>query len=280
MAGRDVRFAVDVSPPQAVAWADGARLHQVLANLLDNAARHSPPGGTVQVTARSGPHGLHLEVADDGPGVAPADRDRVFDRFYRGGPAAAGGGGTGLGLAIARWAVALHGGRIGLADEHRQPVHRRPARSAGGGSMTDASDARWRAPTRWPPSWPGCGPTTAGRSAARCRCWRSLAGLVAAVLVPDATPGLGILLTGLAIGADRAAHRAHAARGARGGLRRAGSGAAGRRRGARRALVRRPLPARRRRRRLLRAGAGAHPGRRPAGRCLTARWRRHDPCRG
>jgi signal transduction histidine kinase len=41
----------------------------------------------------------------------------VFDRFYRGGPAAAGGGGTGLGLAIARWAVALHGGRIGLADD-------------------------------------------------------------------------------------------------------------------------------------------------------------------
>jgi len=117
MAGRDVRFAVDVSPPHAVAWADGARLHQVLANLLDNAARHSPPGGTVQVTARSGPHGLHLEVADDGPGVAPADRDRVFDRFYRGGPVAAAGGGTGLGLAIARWAVALHGGRIGLADD-------------------------------------------------------------------------------------------------------------------------------------------------------------------
>jgi signal transduction histidine kinase len=117
MAGRDVRFAVDVSPPQAVAWADGARLHQVLANLLDNAARHSPPGGTVRVTARSGPLGLHLEVADDGPGVAPADRDRVFDRFYKGGPVAAGGGGTGLGLAIARWAVALHGGRIRLADD-------------------------------------------------------------------------------------------------------------------------------------------------------------------
>ena len=114
MTGRDVRFAVDVSPPGARAWADGARLHQVLANLLDNAARHSSPGGTVRVMARSGPDGLRLEVADDGPGIAPADRDRVFDRFYRGAPAAADGS-TGLGLAIARWAVTLHGGQIALA---------------------------------------------------------------------------------------------------------------------------------------------------------------------
>ncbi len=119
MSGRDVRFAVDVTPPEAQAWADGARLHQVLANLLDNASRHSPPGGTVRVSASTGPAGLHLEVADDGPGIAPADRERVFDRFYRGGTSASGGtdstGSTGLGLAIARWAVALHGGRIALA---------------------------------------------------------------------------------------------------------------------------------------------------------------------
>ena len=69
-------------------WADGARLHQVLANLLDNASRHSPPGGTVRVSASTGAAGLHLEVADDGPGIAPADRERVFDRFYRGGTSA------------------------------------------------------------------------------------------------------------------------------------------------------------------------------------------------
>jgi signal transduction histidine kinase len=114
MTGRDVRFAVDVAPPDARAWADGARLHQVLANLLDNAARHSPPGGTVRVSATADARGLHLEVADDGPGVAPDDRDRVFDRFYRG-AGTAGTGSTGLGLAIARWAVSLHGGRIALA---------------------------------------------------------------------------------------------------------------------------------------------------------------------
>ena len=52
-------------------------------------SRHSPPGGTVRVSASTGPAGLHLEVADDGPGIAPADRERVFDRFYRGGTSAA-----------------------------------------------------------------------------------------------------------------------------------------------------------------------------------------------
>ncbi len=113
MSGRDVAFTVDVSPADARAWVDGARLHQVLANLLDNAARHSPPGGTVLVIARTSGSGLHLEVADEGPGIDPADRDRVFDRFYRGGTGSTGS--TGLGLAIARWAVSLHGGRIDLA---------------------------------------------------------------------------------------------------------------------------------------------------------------------
>ena len=55
-----------------------------------------------------------IEVRDEGPGIAPADRERVFDRFTRGERAV--GGGTGLGLAIARWAVELHGGTIAVAD--------------------------------------------------------------------------------------------------------------------------------------------------------------------
>ncbi len=115
MAGRDVRFAVDVRPSGACAWADPARLHQVLANLLDNAARHSPAGGTVHVVAVVDETGLRLEVTDQGPGVPPEERERIFERFYRGTSATAGiTGSTGLGLAIARWAVALHGGRIAL----------------------------------------------------------------------------------------------------------------------------------------------------------------------
>ncbi|MDV3223352.1 HAMP domain-containing sensor histidine kinase, partial [Intrasporangium sp.] len=92
--------------------ADADRLAQVLANLLDNAIRHSPVGGSVRVRAM----GLDaerwaLEVSDDGPGI-PADRaERVFDRFGSWGGS---GGGTGLGLAIASWVCELHGGSIAV----------------------------------------------------------------------------------------------------------------------------------------------------------------------
>jgi signal transduction histidine kinase len=109
-----VRFVVD-APPDLVVLADRDRLYQVLANLVGNAAAHGPADGTVTVTARRGSGGLALEVADEGPGIAPADRARVFERFHRGGDGR--DGGTGLGLAIARWAVELHGGRIEVADE-------------------------------------------------------------------------------------------------------------------------------------------------------------------
>ena len=112
--GREVGFVVDVRPPGATVRADRARLHQVLANLLDNAVRHGPPGGTVSVLARRVGEQMEIDVRDEGPGIAAADRERVFDRFTRGERAV--GVGTGLGLAIARWAVDLHGGRIAVLD--------------------------------------------------------------------------------------------------------------------------------------------------------------------
>jgi len=116
---RSVVWEVDVEPAGLAVRADPARLHQVVANLLDNAARHSPPGGRVRVSAApvgaSRPAGLVLEVSDEGPGIAPQDRERVFERFHRAGAAQSVTGGTGLGLAIARWAVELHGGSIGVA---------------------------------------------------------------------------------------------------------------------------------------------------------------------
>jgi signal transduction histidine kinase len=114
LAGRRVSFTTDVTPPQLVARVDRGRLHQVLVNLLDNAARHGPPGGEVTVVARTEGERMVLEISDEGPGIAPEDRDRVFHRFTRGERAA--GGGTGLGLAIARWAVDLHGGTIFVVD--------------------------------------------------------------------------------------------------------------------------------------------------------------------
>ncbi|MFI0939618.1 ATP-binding protein [Streptomyces sp. NPDC021020] len=116
----DVPLHLDVAPPGLVAYADGERLHQVVANLVDNAVKHSPPGGRVTVRARAGaaPGSLELDVVDEGPGIAEADRVRVFERFHRGSQPG-GDGGTGLGLAIARWAVDLHGGRIQVAESPR-----------------------------------------------------------------------------------------------------------------------------------------------------------------
>jgi signal transduction histidine kinase len=120
----DVHLHLDVSPPELTAYADAERLHQVVANLIDNAVKHSPQHGRVTVRARRGgePESLHLEVRDEGPGIPEAERSRVFERFNRGGAKSGGGtndGGTGLGLAIARWAVDLHGGRIGVAESAR-----------------------------------------------------------------------------------------------------------------------------------------------------------------
>jgi len=117
MTGRPVRHVVAVEPAGLRVRADEERLRQLLANLLDNAGRHSPPGGTVTVSARvtSGSERmLRLEVADEGPGIAAEDRAHVFERFIRGG--AAPDGGTGLGLAIARWVTDLHDGTIEVTD--------------------------------------------------------------------------------------------------------------------------------------------------------------------
>jgi signal transduction histidine kinase len=116
-AGHDVRF--EVSAPAIRIDGDRERLHQVFANLLDNAARHSPPGGTVTVRAERHGTTVQLAVADEGQGIPPADRDRVFERFTRGERAT--DGGTGLGLAIARWVVQLHQGTIAVVDPAGAP---------------------------------------------------------------------------------------------------------------------------------------------------------------
>jgi signal transduction histidine kinase len=111
-----VRYAVDVTPEDLTVAADPDRLHQLLANLLDNAVRHSPSGGKVRLTAERLGDGVQLAVADEGPGIAAADRDTVFERFTT---SAAHTSGTGLGLAISRWVAQLHGGTIAVADGDR-----------------------------------------------------------------------------------------------------------------------------------------------------------------
>ena len=111
-----VRYAVDVRPENLTVAADPDRLHQLLANLLDNAARHSPSGGEVRLSAERLGDDVHLTVADEGPGIAAADRSAVFERFTT---SAGHSSGTGLGLTISRWVAQLHGGTIAVADSER-----------------------------------------------------------------------------------------------------------------------------------------------------------------
>ena len=119
----DVRLEPAVPPDLPAVRADTARLGRVLRNLVDNALRHTPPGGAVRVAAQlvgeaGGRGALRVSVEDSGPGLSPEDRERVFDRFYRGQAARTREGnpqraaGAGLGLAIARGIVQAHGGRI------------------------------------------------------------------------------------------------------------------------------------------------------------------------
>jgi signal transduction histidine kinase len=119
-AENDVRLeeAVASSVEPARVEGDPDRLQRVLRNLLDNALRHTPAGGTIQVQAARADGQVQVSVSDSGPGVAEADLERIFDRFYRGelsrrrdGTSAATSG-AGLGLAIARGLVQAHRGRI------------------------------------------------------------------------------------------------------------------------------------------------------------------------
>jgi two-component system OmpR family sensor kinase len=89
-------------------------LYSLLVNLIDNAVRHGKPGGRVQVSIMSNAAEVEIRVDDDGPGIPPAERARIFDRFYRipGTPAQ----GSGLGLAVAKRTVELHQGVIEVAD--------------------------------------------------------------------------------------------------------------------------------------------------------------------
>ena len=101
----DREFLVEAEP--CVVWGSRGRLHRAVRNLLDNAARHSPPGGVVEVFV--GPFGLR--VRDHGTGIAEEDLPHVFDRFYRA-PSARGLPGSGLGLAIVRQVAEAHGGSV------------------------------------------------------------------------------------------------------------------------------------------------------------------------
>jgi two-component system sensor histidine kinase BaeS len=101
--------------PPTPALGDPRRLHQVVTNLLDNAAKYTPPGGTVTVRSGTEDGDAVLEVTDTGPGIPPDERALVWDRFYRG-RSGRFADGSGIGLAVVKELVDAHGGRITIGE--------------------------------------------------------------------------------------------------------------------------------------------------------------------
>jgi signal transduction histidine kinase/DNA-binding NarL/FixJ family response regulator len=112
---RGVDLRVDVPEGLSVVEADPDRLLRVVANLLENAMKHTPPGGEVTLSADSDADGVRFAVTDRGPGIATEHLERVFDRFWQASRTRRGG--AGLGLAISRGIVEAHGGRIWVESE-------------------------------------------------------------------------------------------------------------------------------------------------------------------
>jgi signal transduction histidine kinase len=100
----------------AVVHADPRALGRAVANLLDNAIRHSPDGGTVTLDIAAGADGTRITVSDDGPGVPPEQRERMVQRFAQLDRSHGGNGGAGLGLSIVSAVAAAQNGRMEIAD--------------------------------------------------------------------------------------------------------------------------------------------------------------------
>jgi PAS domain S-box-containing protein len=130
------RFALEVEPADLAVNADRDKLGQILANLLDNAVRYSPEGGTVTVAARSRGGAAEITVSDEGMGIQPVDHQRIFAKFFRA-EGVRSAQGTGLGLFLVRGLVTAMGGRIWVDSEEGRGsrftfelplAERRPAR--------------------------------------------------------------------------------------------------------------------------------------------------------
>lgn len=109
-----LRFVLEVTGDLSIRG-DRELIQQAVANLLDNAIKYSPPGGTVVLAAERTPDGLQISVTDSGPGIPPEDLERATERFYRG-EAARHTSGFGLGLTLVRAVAQLHGGVLLLAN--------------------------------------------------------------------------------------------------------------------------------------------------------------------
>lgn len=117
-AQRSVTLDAGLAPDIPPALVDARQIDRVLANLMDNALRHTPPGGSVAVRVWPVAGGVAVQVANTGAGIAAEDLPRVFERFYRSEKSRSRAtGGSGLGLAIAKAIVEAHGGRIWVESQ-------------------------------------------------------------------------------------------------------------------------------------------------------------------
>jgi signal transduction histidine kinase len=115
-----IDLGLDAAPVPRISG-DAESLRTLVRNLVDNAVRYTPEGGTVQVRCRAAAQRALLEVSDTGPGIPARDKERVFDRFYR--RAAAPGDGTGLGLAIVKAIAERHSAPIDLGEAPGGGLH-------------------------------------------------------------------------------------------------------------------------------------------------------------
>jgi len=110
------RVETRVPPELPLLYVHAALIEQALVNVLENAARFSPPHGRLRVAVEQGDGELRFSVSDEGPGIPLAEREKIFDMFYTAARGDRGGQGTGLGLAICQGMVGAHGGRITVED--------------------------------------------------------------------------------------------------------------------------------------------------------------------
>nr|OZC17160.1 sensor protein SrrB [Sporomusa acidovorans DSM 3132] len=103
------------STPAIEVYGDESQLKQVIVILLDNACRHTSPGGTISVSLLQAGNKAEINVTDSGEGIAPEHLERIFDRFYQV-DKSRNKGGSGLGLAIAKWITESHGGSIAVSS--------------------------------------------------------------------------------------------------------------------------------------------------------------------
>ncbi len=133
------QISMELQGPESLpVWADGGRMRQVAYNLLSNAVKFTPEGGKVVLRVESHASGIRLAVKDTGPGIAQEEQERIFDAFVQGQLGGAQEEGTGLGLALTRRLVELHGGsleldsQLGLGSEFRVLLPARAVRRASG----------------------------------------------------------------------------------------------------------------------------------------------------